>query len=205
MTESTVARAPTPTVKPKRNAKGHWLPGYSGHPGGDAARARKALNAATITEMHRAFREGGREAIDKVMKTQPAVFLKLLVLLVPRELEVTRSGGVKSMSDEQIEAAIEVITDMGKARSWRDCQGGGRSRRSAWGNSDISDTPENPQEAVRWFPPASRRGARRGWWVNLSVTVPLHSAGDATHHGQGAPPRPEPARANAAIATMRCL
>ena len=46
------------------------------------------------------------------MKTQPAVFLKLLVLLVPRELEVTRSGGVKSMSDEQIEQAIEAIQGM---------------------------------------------------------------------------------------------
>jgi hypothetical protein len=33
--------------------------------------------------MHLAFRRGGRNAIDKVMKTQPAVFLKLLVLLVP--------------------------------------------------------------------------------------------------------------------------
>jgi hypothetical protein len=31
--------------------------------------------------MHAAFRQGGREAIDKVMRTQPAAFLKLLVLL----------------------------------------------------------------------------------------------------------------------------
>jgi hypothetical protein len=66
--------------------------------------------------MHAAFREGGRQAIDKVMKNQPAVFLKLLCLLVPRELEVTHSGGVKSMSDEQIEAAIEAIQGMLAAR-----------------------------------------------------------------------------------------
>ena len=101
MTESTAARAPTPTVK--RDAKGKWLPGVSGHPGGDAARARKALNAATIAEMHRAFREGGRAAILKVMRSNLLIFLKLLVLLVPREIEVTRSGGVKSMSDEKLE------------------------------------------------------------------------------------------------------
>ena len=62
------------------------------------------MNADTIREMHRAFREGGRTAILKVMRQQPAIFLKLLVLLVPRELEVTRSGGVKSMSDEQFGA-----------------------------------------------------------------------------------------------------
>ena len=110
MTESTAARAPTPTAK--RDARGRWLPGVSGHPGGDAARARKALNAATIAELHEAFRRGGRKAIDKVMRQQPAIFLKLLVLLVPRELEVTRSGGVKAMTDEQIESAIEAIQDM---------------------------------------------------------------------------------------------
>jgi hypothetical protein len=66
--------------------------------------------------MHRAFREGGRAAINKVMRHQPAVFLKLLVLLVPRELDVTHKGGVKAMTDEQIEQAIEVIQGMLAAR-----------------------------------------------------------------------------------------
>ena len=59
--------------------------------------------------MHLAFRRGGRAAINKVMKQQPAVFLKLLVLLVPREMKVENSGGLKTMSDEQLEAAIEAI------------------------------------------------------------------------------------------------
>jgi hypothetical protein len=62
--------------------------------------------------MHAAFRRGGRAAIDKVMKQQPAVFLKLLVLLVPREMPFEHSGGVKAMTDEQIEAAIEAIQGM---------------------------------------------------------------------------------------------
>src|SRR3954454_5837089 len=110
MTESTAARAPTPTAK--RDAKGKWLPGVSGHPGGDAARARKALNAPTIAEMHRAFREGGREAILKVMRQQPAVFLKLLILLVPREMDVSHKGGVKSMTDEELERGIEATQAM---------------------------------------------------------------------------------------------
>ena len=62
--------------------------------------------------MHAAFRRGGRTAIDKVMKQQPAVFLKLLVLLVPRELQVEHRGGVKAMSDDDIERAIEMIQSM---------------------------------------------------------------------------------------------
>jgi hypothetical protein len=67
------------------------------------------LNADTIAAMHAAFREGGREAIDKVMKNQPAIFLKLLVLLVPRELQIEHRGGVKGMTEEQIVDAIAAI------------------------------------------------------------------------------------------------
>jgi hypothetical protein len=46
------------------------------------------------------------------MRNQPAVFLKLLVLLVPREMQVEHTGGVKAMSDEEIEQAIEMIKAM---------------------------------------------------------------------------------------------
>jgi hypothetical protein len=86
------------------------------HRSGNVHRSRHALNADTIREMHLAFRRGGRKAIDKVMKTQPAVFLKLLVLLVPREMKVEHTGGVKSMTDEQLEQGIEAITAMIAAR-----------------------------------------------------------------------------------------
>ena len=89
----------------------------AGNLGGNAQRSRHALNADTIREMHAAFRRGGRAAIDKVMKQQPAVFLKLLVLLVPREMKVEHSGGVKAMSDDEIEAAIAAIQGMLAARA----------------------------------------------------------------------------------------
>ena len=84
---------------------------------GNVHRSRHALNADTIREMHLAFRRGGRAAINKVMKTQPAAFLKLLVLLVPREMKVEHSGGVKAMTDEQLEAGIEAIQAMLEQRT----------------------------------------------------------------------------------------
>jgi hypothetical protein len=86
------------------------LHGFAQFRSGNAHRSRHALNADTIREMHLAFQRGGRAAIDKVMKQQPAVFLKLLVLLVPREMRVEHSGGVKSMADEELERGIEMIT-----------------------------------------------------------------------------------------------
>jgi hypothetical protein len=107
--------APTQVAKrnAQRNAKGQLLPGsnigFSGQTGVDAYRARKELNLATIQAMHAAFKVGGRKAIDKVMTNAPAQFLKMLVLLVPRELEIQHSGGVKGMSDEQLERGIEAL------------------------------------------------------------------------------------------------
>ena len=74
----------------------------------DAYRGRQLLNADTIAGMHEAFRKGGKAAIEKVMKNQPAIFLKLLVLLVPRELQIEHRGGVKGMTEEQIVDAIEA-------------------------------------------------------------------------------------------------
>ena len=100
----------------ERKPNGQFEKGVSGNLGGNAHRSRHALNSDTIREMHAAFRRGGRAAIDKVMKQRPAVFLKLLVLLVPREMKVEHSGGVKAMTDEQLEAAIEAIQAMLAAR-----------------------------------------------------------------------------------------
>jgi hypothetical protein len=95
--------------------------------------------------MHKAFREGGAAAIRKVMRQQPAVFLKLLVLLVPRELDVTHKGGVKNMSDEQIEEAIAAIQNMLAARA-------------AGENAKVIEGTAAPVEESP--PPESRKGRK---------------------------------------------
>ena len=102
-----MANAPQKQVA--RTANGQFRPGVSGNAAGNVHRSRHALNADTIREMHAAFREGGREAIEKVMRNQPAVFLKLLVLLVPREHKVEHSNAIKDMTTEQIERSIELM------------------------------------------------------------------------------------------------
>src|SRR5262249_48644991 len=76
---------------------GRFAPGDSGNPGGSPDRARKAL---------------GAKAIDKGMKKNPAVFLKLLGLLVPRGVQVEQSGGGKAVTDEQLERSLALIEEM---------------------------------------------------------------------------------------------
>jgi hypothetical protein len=45
----------------------------------------------------------------RVRRESPASYLKVCAMLVPKELEIEPSGGVKAMTDEEIERAIEMI------------------------------------------------------------------------------------------------
>ena len=95
--------------------------------------------------MHLAFRRGGRKAIEKVMRNQPAVFLKLLVLLVPREMKLEHSGGVKAMTDEQLERGIELIKEM-------------LAQREAGADAKVIEGVAGP---VPDLPPPSRKARRK--------------------------------------------
>jgi hypothetical protein len=57
----------------------------------------------------RDFRQHGQKAVARVRQTQPAAYLKILALLVPREHKVEHSNVIKDLTDEQLEAMIEYI------------------------------------------------------------------------------------------------
>jgi hypothetical protein len=81
-----------------------------GHPGGPVgSRHRQQLNGEFIAALLRDFRHGGPKAIERVRRTQPAAYLKILTLLCPREHKVEHSNPLKDLTDEQLEAMIEYI------------------------------------------------------------------------------------------------
>src|SRR5262249_52605483 len=64
-------------------------------------------------DLQRLVSEKKPEAIAKVRKYQPAAYMKICALLVPREMKLEHSSGVKAMSDEHlIERTLEVIEEM---------------------------------------------------------------------------------------------
>ena len=91
--------------------------GVSGNPHGNRHRTRHLLNQEFMQALLLHFRQHGKKAIEKVAREQPGVYLKILALLVPREAKIEHSGGVKAMSDEEIEQAIELIQTMLAARA----------------------------------------------------------------------------------------
>ena len=58
------------------------------------------------------FSQGRASGDQQGDEARPEVFLKLLVLLVPREMQIEHKGGVKAKTDEQLETGIEAIQAM---------------------------------------------------------------------------------------------
>jgi hypothetical protein len=83
-----------------------------GNPGGSLEATRRSFNKDFLLALAADFKKHGAAAIEKVRKQQPAAYMKICALLVPREMKVEHSNAIKAMSDEQIEQAIETIQTM---------------------------------------------------------------------------------------------
>jgi Family of unknown function (DUF5681) len=94
-----------------------WQPGQSGNPAGRTRGSRNKLSEEVICALLRDFREHGQKAIAKVRRTQPAAYLKVLALLVPREHKVEYSNSLKNWTDEELEAGIDLVKQMLESRA----------------------------------------------------------------------------------------
>jgi hypothetical protein len=72
---------------------------------------RRSFNKDFLLALAADFKKHGAAAIEKVRKQNPAAYMKICALLVPREMKLEHSGGVKAMTTEQIERAIEFIKE----------------------------------------------------------------------------------------------
>ena len=100
-----------PNYVPKR-INGKFAPGWSGNPGGSLEATRRSFNKDFLLALAADFKKHGAAAIEKVREQQPAAYMKICALLVPREMKLEHSGGVKAMSDEEIEQTIAAIRAM---------------------------------------------------------------------------------------------
>jgi hypothetical protein len=71
--------------------------------------SRNKLSEVVICALLRDFRQHGQKAVARVRQTQPAAYLKVLALLIPREHKVQHSNPLKDLTDGQLEAMIEYI------------------------------------------------------------------------------------------------
>lgn len=55
------------------------------------------------------MRHGGKHAIAKVARTQPAALLKIIALTLPKEHKVEHTNRVGEMSDQELDDLIERL------------------------------------------------------------------------------------------------
>jgi hypothetical protein len=91
---------------------GRFAPGYSGNPGGSPEATRRAFNKRFLLDLAEDWQQHGREVFKRVRRESPASYLKVCAMLVPREMRVEHNQGVKAMSDEELEAAVEILQGM---------------------------------------------------------------------------------------------
>ena len=119
-----------PNYVPKR-INGKFAPGWSGNPGGSLEATRRSFNKDFLLALAADFKKHGAAAIEKVREQQPAAYMKICALLVPREMKLEHSGGVKAMTDERIEGAIAAI------EAWMAAQKAGEGAKVIEGEAEV--------------------------------------------------------------------
>jgi hypothetical protein len=117
----------------------------TGNPGGSPEATRRAFNRRFLLDLAEDWQQHGREVFKRVRRESPAAYLKVCALLVPREMKLEHSGGVKAMTDEQIERAIEAIEEL-------------IAKREAAANAKVVEGAAEPMPAL---PPPSRKARRK--------------------------------------------
>ena len=95
---------------------GRFAPGVSGNPGGSPEATRRAFNKRFLLDLAEDWQQHGREVFKRVRRESPAAYLKVCAMLVPREMKLEHSGGVKAMSDEQLERTLEALETLMRQR-----------------------------------------------------------------------------------------
>jgi hypothetical protein len=136
--------------KPNENAapcvingrtNGRFAKGFSGNPGGSPEATRRAFNKDFLVALARDFKAHGEQVLARVRRESPATYLKVCAMLVPRELKVEHTGGVKSMTDEELERGIEAIQAM---LAKRDAGEGAKVIEGIAGPPGETSTPPTP-------------------------------------------------------------
>jgi len=88
-----------------------WPPGESGNPAGRLRGSRNRLSEAVICALLRDFEKHGEKAIARVREENPAMYLKVFAMVLPRQHKVEHTNPTSSLSDEQLTLMIAELEE----------------------------------------------------------------------------------------------
>lgn len=90
-----------------------FKPGQSGNPGGKPVAARNRLQGSFLNTLADDFDANGKAAIVKCREDDPAAYIRAIVALMPKEIELTRQ--FDDLTDEQLAAAVIAARSLAAA------------------------------------------------------------------------------------------
>lgn len=88
----------------KANLKPVWKPGESGNPAGRQKGSRNKLSEDVLRDFCALWEASGFDMLLKVAKSDPAMFARLAVSLIPKQLEVDARQAVYVIGDRPLSA-----------------------------------------------------------------------------------------------------
>ncbi|MCP4998561.1 MAG: hypothetical protein GY933_07310 [Hyphomicrobiales bacterium] len=95
--------------KPEQDKKGRFISGNIG--GGRNKGSRNKLGEAFIDALYADFNANGEAAIEKVRAEKPEQYLKVIALILPKDLNVNVNN-FESLSDDELRARIRQLGDI---------------------------------------------------------------------------------------------
>ena len=89
----------------------YWQPGESGNPAGRLRGSRNRLSEAVICALLRDFEKHGEKAIARVREENPAMYLKVFAMVLPRQHKVEHTNPTSLLSDEQLTLMIAELEE----------------------------------------------------------------------------------------------
>lgn len=113
----------TETAVKKQSNLEPWKPGQSGNPAGRPKGSRNKLGEQFVADILADWEENGPEAIKAVRATKPDAYLKVIAMILPRDLNVNINN-MDQLTDEQL---IERVRSLDAAiRPFLALEGAGR-------------------------------------------------------------------------------
>jgi hypothetical protein len=93
--------------KSLRKSDGTFAPGWRG--GGRPPGARNRLTEVALRMLGEHFSEFGKEAIDRVYREKPAVYLQCVCSLLPRQVSIEKLSPFADLSDQELDLLQEFL------------------------------------------------------------------------------------------------
>lgn len=90
-----------------------FQPGQVTNPGGKPTKSKNRLQGAFLRDLADHFDQHGKKAIARCCEDDPSAYIRAIVALMPKELQITRE--FEDLTDEQLSAAVAAARSLAAA------------------------------------------------------------------------------------------